>query len=683
MYYAFIEVTTVNSSECDEKIITIDESTMSSYSAKMKRIRAKSKCPNPLFEKWLEEWKEDAASQGSQMQYCFIKALSSLRKCPLRLETGRDCKILQYFGDKLCIMLDKKLTEYKTKGLCTAANSIKPANQFQDPNDCDVNNTDDYLGHRARQTPNKREKKPNGGEPQPAKKTRKLKDNSDTARAIENGVKTNSKNNSYIPAWRSGGYAILLTFYEKMQNPDFIGYMNKADLQAAAQRYCDNSLSKPEPGSYYSAWASMTTLIQKGLVIKSSNPAKYRLTDDGYTAAVQLSEIDENHPAFNNPFPCSSAERNGDVRILSPAKSCSSANSELHSPEVNEPVYEINSRSNSPIEIENRRNEVACSSAVSLARELDVYSAGQIKESANLLNNGEKCKQGSVSSSFETVILAPNTFDVILLVDDREIAGGKVQPKDDITLAELTRAEVRFEVRNLKLGDFTWIARCKSSGFELILPHIVERKRMDDFSGSIRDGRYQEQKFRLKRSGIDNIIYLVENHGNNQHSLLPLQTLFQAATNTLIQDGFAVKYTNSHKDSMFYLASLTLMLNKIYQKKTLIGCNKDDLTSSNILSNETRLMFFKDFNKAVAKVKNFKLSEMFIRQLVQLRGMSVEKAMAIVEFYPTPFALKKAYNDAGSSGENLLASILFGRTQRQLGPVLSRTMHQFYTKKSF
>ncbi|XP_046425917.1 crossover junction endonuclease MUS81 isoform X5 [Neodiprion fabricii] len=605
-------VTTVNSSECDEKIITIDESTMSSYSAKMKRIRAKSKCPNPLFEKWLEEWKEDAASQGSQMQYCFIKALSSLRKCPLRLETGRDCKILQYFGDKLCIMLDKKLTEYKTKGLCTAANSIKPANQFQDPNDCDVNNTDDYLGHRARQTPNKREKKPNGGEPQPAKKTRKLKDNSDTARAIENGVKTNSKNNSYIPAWRSGGYAILLTFYEKMQNPDFIGYMNKADLQAAAQRYCDNSLSKPEPGSYYSAWASMTTLIQKGLVIKSSNPAKYRLTDDGYTAAVQLSEIDENHPAFNNPFPCSSAERNGDVRILSPAKSCSSANSELHSPEVNEPVYEINSRSNSPIEIENRRNEVACSSAVSLARELDVYSAGQIKESANLLNNGEKCKQGSVSSSFETVILAPNTFDVILLVDDREIAGGKVQPKDDITLAELTRAEVRFEVRNLKLGDFTWIARCKSSGFELILPHIVERKRMDDFSGSIRDGRYQEQK-----------------------------------------------------------------------KKTLIGCNKDDLTSSNILSNETRLMFFKDFNKAVAKVKNFKLSEMFIRQLVQLRGMSVEKAMAIVEFYPTPFALKKAYNDAGSSGENLLASILFGRTQRQLGPVLSRTMHQFYTKKSF
>ncbi|XP_046621791.1 crossover junction endonuclease MUS81 isoform X3 [Neodiprion virginianus] len=612
MYYAFIEVTTVNSSECDEKIITIDESTMSSYSAKMKRIRAKSKCPNPLFEKWLEEWKEDAASQGSQMQYCFIKALSSLRKCPLRLETGRDCKILQYFGDKLCIMLDKKLTEYKTKGLCTAANSIKPANQFQDPNDCDVNNTDDYLGHRARQTPNKREKKTNGGEPQPAKKTRKLKDNSDTARAIENGVKTNSKNNSYIPAWRSGGYAILLTFYEKMQNPDFIGYMNKADLQAAAQRYCDNSLSKPEPGSYYSAWASMTTLIQKGLVIKSSNPAKYRLTDDGYTAAVQLSEIDENHPAFNNPFPCSSAERNGDVRILSPAKSCSSANSELHSPEVNEPVYEINSRSNSPIEIENRRNEVACSSAVSLARELDVYSAGQIKESANLLNNGEKCKQGSVSSSFETVILAPNTFDVILLVDDREIAGGKVRPKDDITLAELTRAEVRFEVRNLKLGDFTWIARCKSSGFELILPHIVERKRMDDFSGSIRDGRYQEQK-----------------------------------------------------------------------KKTLIGCNKDDLTSSNILSNETRLMFFKDFNKAVAKVKNFKLSEMFIRQLVQLRGMSVEKAMAIVEFYPTPFALKKAYNDAGSSGENLLASILFGRTQRQLGPVLSRTMHQFYTKKSF
>ncbi|XP_046746605.1 crossover junction endonuclease MUS81 isoform X2 [Diprion similis] len=649
----------------------------------MKRIKANPKCPNPLFEKWLEEWKEDTESRGSEMQYCFSKALSSLRKCPLRLETGRDCKILQYFGDKLCTMLDKKLSEYQINSLGTAANTVNQANKLQNSNDCNVNNIEDYLGHRSRQTANKRAKNLNGREPQPAKKVRNPKDNDGTALARDNGVKTNSKNNAYIPAWRSGGYAILLTIYEKMQNPDFIGYISKADLQTDAQRHCDHSLSKPEPDSRYSAWSSMSTLIQKGLVVKNSNPAKYRLTDAGYAVAVQLSEIDEDHPAFNNPFQGSSAERSGNVEISSPVKSCSSANSEEYSPKTNEPVYEINSRSNSPIEIENRENEVVCSKAVTLAEDLDVYSAGQIKEPTNLLDNAEKSSQGSVSSSFETVILAPNTFDVILLVDDRETAGGKVRPKDDMTLAELTRSEVKFEVRNLKLGDFAWIARCKSSGEELILPHIVERKRMDDFSSSIRDGRYQEQKFRLKRSGVDNIIYLVENHGNNQHSVLPLQTLFQAATNTLIQDGFAVKYTSSHRDSMFYLASLTLMLNKIYQKKTLIGCKKDDLTSFNILTNETRLMFFKDFNKAVAKVKNFKLKEMFIRQLVQLRGMSVEKAMAIVEFYPTPCLLKKAYNDAGSSGENLLATIQFGRTQRQLGPMLSRTLHQFYTKKTF
>jgi crossover junction endonuclease MUS81 len=79
-----------------------------------KRITVKpKKPPNPLFEKWLEEWKNKAASKGSDMQYCFGKALSSLRKYPLPLKSGRDCGVLNYFGNRLCIMLDHKLAKYK------------------------------------------------------------------------------------------------------------------------------------------------------------------------------------------------------------------------------------------------------------------------------------------------------------------------------------------------------------------------------------------------------------------------------------------------------------------------------------------------------------------------------------------------------------------------------------------
>lgn len=59
---------------------------------------------------------------------------------------------------------------------------------------------------------------------------------------------------------------------------------------------------------------------------------------------------------------------------------------------------------------------------------------------------------------------------------------------------ELTRLGVLFEVRRLKVGDFAWIARCRETNDELVIPYIIERKRMDDLSASIVDGRFHEQK---------------------------------------------------------------------------------------------------------------------------------------------------------------------------------------------
>jgi crossover junction endonuclease MUS81 len=43
-----------------------------------------------------------------------------------------------------------------------------------------------------------------------------------------------------------------------------------------------------------------------------------------------------------------------------------------------------------------------------------------------------------------------------------------------------------------------------------VLDFIVERKTSDDLAASIRDGRYDEQKYRLKNCGINNVIYLIE-----------------------------------------------------------------------------------------------------------------------------------------------------------------------------
>ena len=79
----------------------------------MKRAKVQPMSKNPLFEQWLTEWKEQAAIQrNDNLQHCFSKAISSLRKYPLPLARGKDCIILQYFGPKLCTMLDKRLDQH-------------------------------------------------------------------------------------------------------------------------------------------------------------------------------------------------------------------------------------------------------------------------------------------------------------------------------------------------------------------------------------------------------------------------------------------------------------------------------------------------------------------------------------------------------------------------------------------
>ena len=74
----------------------------------------------------------------------------------------------------------------------------------------------------------------------------------------------------------------------------------------------------------------------------------------------------------------------------------------------------------------------------------------------------------------------------------------------------------------------------------------------------------------------------------------------------------------------------------------------------------------------------FKVSEMFIRQLLQLKGMSIDKAMAIVERYASPQILITALKNSGKNGEQLLANIQVDK-KRRLGPVIRKTIYQLYT----
>lgn len=46
-----------------------------------KRKKKKIKTPNPLFEAWLREWKEEAAEKGIKSQYVYAKVPVHLSAC--------------------------------------------------------------------------------------------------------------------------------------------------------------------------------------------------------------------------------------------------------------------------------------------------------------------------------------------------------------------------------------------------------------------------------------------------------------------------------------------------------------------------------------------------------------------------------------------------------------------------
>lgn len=64
--------------------------------------------------------------------------------------------------------------------------------------------------------------------------------------------------------------------------------------------------------------------------------------------------------------------------------------------------------------------------------------------------------------------------------------------------------------------------------------------------------------------------------------------------------------------------------------------------------------------------------------------MSVEKACAIVEKYPTPSLLKNAYiTYSQQQGEKLLANVTFGKYNKMIGAVLSKVVYNLFTRESF
>ncbi|XP_013876683.1 crossover junction endonuclease MUS81 isoform X1 [Austrofundulus limnaeus] len=581
------------------------------------RKRVLPSCPNPLFLKWLTELRDEAKEKGLKIQYTYQKAINSLNKYPLPLQSPREAKILQNFGDGICkILEDRLLRYYRENGADAQIHSIPlgapPAGR-----------TNNISLAPSRKNPAGDEEKDGG----------------------RGGGKR--KKRDYVPQKRSGGYAVLLALYRHSQIPGNKGFMFKMELQAEAQSLCNKSFTVPDLGSKYTAWSSVSTLIQKNLVLKTHSPARYSLTEEGLALAERLALVDRQ------------------------------AGVGQEEEEEEEGVVDLTGSGD--------EEEESAGVAQSRTDDDDVcVSQKPLSSQTGSRNNAER--------------LLPGSYDIVLCVDFIETTGGSHHRKQEL-VKELQKNGVRFDVRKLNVGDFLWVAQEKVSpvpgelrapvGRELVLDYIIERKRMDDLCGSIIDGRFREQKFRLKRCGLRRPIYLVEGGGASaSHLSLPEATLQQAIVNTQVVDGFFVKRVQDVRESVAYLTIMTRYLTRLYKNRTLIRRSRELEGDAAVDEEEggpasCSLISFAEFNYRAVKNKSQTVREVFARQLMQISGLSGDKAAAILELYSTPDSLLAAYDRCSSEAEKekLLSCIRCGKLKRNLGPALSRTIYQLYCTK--
>lgn len=98
---------------------------------------------------------------------------------------------------------------------------------------------------------------------------------------------------------------------------------------------------------------------------------------------------------------------------------------------------------------------------------------------------------------FNSIVWPAGSFKIVLIIDTREIG---TNAKNRLEMVEkVAKSNVLVDRKMLPLGDMIWVGRRYRDGAptgedDVVLDAIVERKRLDDLCGSIKDGRYAAQK---------------------------------------------------------------------------------------------------------------------------------------------------------------------------------------------
>lgn len=194
---------------------------------------------------------------------------------------------------------------------------------------------------------------------------------------------------------------------------------------------------------------------------------------------------------------------------------------------------------------------------------------------------------------------------------------------------------------------------------------IIERKTFADLAASIKDGRYEEQSYRL--NGLQhhnhNIIYLIEgdiNRFNTFKERIDKQTLYSAMFSINYFKGFSVMRSNNLEETSMIACNMVYKLvgglksGKIAFYKTVDNSLNNQHNNTNDKDNnedkevEKKEATEKDYCSVIKKVKKDNITPDNIGEIMlcQIPGISSASALAILSQFKTlPNLIKTIQTD--------------------------------------
>jgi ERCC4-type nuclease len=248
--------------------------------------------------------------------------------------------------------------------------------------------------------------------------------------------------------------------------------------------------------------------------------------------------------------------------------------------------------------------------------------------------------------------------------------------------------DVQMVVENLPLGD---AILCKNET-EMV---IIERKSLRDLAASIKDGRYEEQSYRLNGLPIHNhnIVYLVEgdvNKFNVFKDRMEKLTLYSAMVSLNFYKGFSVNRSFNVEESALIICNMAHKIGKceadgksMFYRPLENVSEKQEPNSEELDPTLGQPLDKVDYCTVAKKVKKDNVTPQNIGEIMlsQIPGVSSTTAIAIMNKFGTLQNLVMNINKNANCLKDLSYTSGKGQTRKISKPALNNIVNYLKPNK--